>query len=123
VWWTASAPTAPYSWSAWSYAYERMATSLAWSSKCTFGTGRPCWSFTSALRVTRLPGCGTPSRAGAVGRTPTGTTQTNSPRFLLRYARSAEFWVAAIAASYASFASTLRLSLRRRSARVACHAW
>ncbi len=26
-----------------------------------------------------------------------GTAQTNSPRFLLRYARSAEFWVAVIA--------------------------
>src|SRR3954452_17336386 len=40
-----------------------MATSLAWSSKCTFGTGRPCWSCTSVLSVTRLPGSRTPSRA------------------------------------------------------------
>src|SRR3954449_1171557 len=40
-----------------------MATSLAWSSECTFGTGRPCWSCTSVLSVTRLPGSRTPSRA------------------------------------------------------------
>ena len=82
------------------------------------GACAEAWSAWRAARVDPLiAACSTVPRALR------SAGQTSSPRFLARYARSAEFRVSARAASYASWASALRPSRRSRSARTAYHAW